>query len=98
VQLEEKERERVFVVPGVVRYLFWLGKPALVRDREIELMRNNLSGLYESVAIEKLNIGADYQITQGPFKGQTGKVVSFNRTKIKLELPSLGITVLLKAA
>ncbi|MDT0651627.1 UpxY family transcription antiterminator, partial [Autumnicola edwardsiae] len=36
VYLAEKERSEVFEVPGVVRYLYWLGKPAIVRDVEIQ--------------------------------------------------------------
>ncbi len=35
VKLEAQNRNQVFSVPGVVRYLFWLGKPAVVRDEEI---------------------------------------------------------------
>ena len=50
------------------------------------------------ISIKKLNIGSNYNITQGPFKGYMGKVVRLNRNKIKLELPNLGIIVLLKAA
>lgn len=98
VQIDEKERNRVFSVPGVVRYLFWLGKPAQVLDQEIEIMKNNLDGLYDDVSIEKLSVGENYNIPWGPFKGHTGKVVSLNCNKIKLELPTLGVVVLLKAA
>lgn len=98
VKLEEKDRGCVFAVPGVVRYLFWLGKPAVVREEEIALMQNNLNGVFDSIVIEKLEIGAAYTIPQGPFKGQEGKVVSLAKNNIKLELPSLGVTVLLRAA
>ncbi|MGL2994172.1 UpxY family transcription antiterminator [Flavobacterium sp. TSSA_36] len=43
VQLEEKSRNAVFAVTGVVRYLFWLGKPAIVKDHEIECIQHWLS-------------------------------------------------------
>ena len=98
VQLEENDRAAVFAVPGVVRYLFWLGKPAVVREEEIALMQNNLNGVYDYIRVEKLEIGAAYTIPQGPFKGQKGNVVSLAKKNIKLELPSLGMMVLLKAA
>jgi transcription antitermination factor NusG len=39
VQIEEKNRNRVFEIPGAVRYLFWLGKPATVRNSEIEAIQ-----------------------------------------------------------
>lgn len=98
VKVEEKKRKLIFAVPGIIRYLFWLGKPAKVQNKEIDLMKNNLSGIYNEISIKKLNIGSNYNITQGPFKGYMGKVVRLNRNKIKLELPNLGIIVLLKAA
>src|SRR5690606_29574308 len=39
VQLQEKDRAMVFQVPGAVRYLHWLGKPALVTQAEVEVLR-----------------------------------------------------------
>ena len=39
-----------------------------------------------------------YNIKEGPFKGQTGKIVQMNRNQIKLELLSLGVSILLKVA
>jgi hypothetical protein len=40
VQLAEADRNLVFDSPGVVRYLFWLGKPAVVRDEEIKVIKS----------------------------------------------------------
>ena len=98
VQLEDKDRAQVFTIPGVVRYLFWLGKPAIVREEEIELMRNALDGVYESILVTKLRKGAAYTIPEGPFKGQQGKVVNLYKKGIQLELPSLGVLLTLKTA
>ena len=98
VKINEKDRHKVFQCPNVIRYLFWLGKPAIVRNNEIELMKSNLSGIYDSVIIKKLKLGSNYNITQGPFKGQTGKVVQMSKNQIKLELISIGVSVVLKAA
>ena len=36
VKVEEKNRNRVFEVQGVVRYLYWLSKPACVTEEEVE--------------------------------------------------------------
>ena len=98
VKIADQDREQVFAIPGVVRYVFWLGKPAVVREEEIELMKNNLGGIYESICVEQLQKGAAYTIHEGPFKGQEGKVVTLLKNRIKLELPSLGVLVTLKTA
>ena len=98
VYINDKDRDKVFSVPGVVRYLFWLGKPAIVREEEIELMKNNLSGIYESITVSYLKKGDAYSIIECPLKGQVGQVVDLFKNKIKLELPSLGMLVTLKTA
>ena len=98
VNINDKDRDKVFSVPGVVRYLFWLGKPAIVREEEIELMKNNLSGIYENITVSDLKKGDAYNIKEGPLKGQVGKVLDLFKNKIKLELPSLGMLVTLKTA
>ena len=98
VKIQDKDRNRVFSVPGVVRYVFWLGKPAIVREKEIELMEKNLSGIYQGVSITSVHKGSNYTITAGPFKGHNGRVVSLFKNSVKLELSSLGILVTLKTA
>ncbi len=42
VNLPEAQRHRVFEASGVTHYLFWLGKPAIVRDQEVETLKNHL--------------------------------------------------------
>ena len=39
VQLSEQDRLKVFAIPRMVRYLFWLVKPALVNEEEIILLK-----------------------------------------------------------
>ena len=98
VQLSEEDRPKVFAIPGVVRYLFWLGKPAVVREQEIELLRKNLTSIFDEVKISKLSIGKEYTIPSGPLQGQTGKVLNVLKNKLRLELPSLGLFVTLSKA
>ena len=98
VQLTDTDRTKVFSIPGVLRYVFWLGKPAEVRAKEIEILKTNLTGSYVQVSISKLVKGKQYTIPAGPFKGQTGKVLDILKNKLRLELPSLGIFVTLSKA
>lgn len=95
VKLTEKERAQVFEVPGVVRYVFWLGKPAIVREEEIETLKNNSNGVYERIAISHLKKGDPLEIPSGPFKGNRGNVLAVDKHKIRLELRSLGVLVTL---
>ena len=98
VKINDKYREKVFEIGGVVRYLFWLGKPAEVREEEIELLKNNLSGNYNEIVISKLIKGKEYTIPSGPLKGKTGKIIDILKNKLRLELSSLGLMVTLTRA
>ncbi|MDA9203931.1 UpxY family transcription antiterminator, partial [Flavobacteriaceae bacterium] len=100
VFIEEEKRNDVFSVFGIIRYMFWLGKPALVRESEIELMKQHLNGIYQSVSLTKFRRGQLYKISEGVLSGRIGKVVETQKNKIKLELQSLGmiVTLRLKAA
>ena len=96
VQLEEKERNKVFSCSGIVRYLFFFGKPAVIPASDITLMQDHLNGVYNDSKITTLSVGDSHTITEGPFSGVTGKVVETNNTKVKLELVSLGMQITLK--
>ena len=96
VHLEESDRNQVFSSPGVVRYLFFLGKPAMVPPYEIELMKNHLNGVYNEIQTNSLRVGENYRIPQGPFSGLTGKVLETDKSRVKLVLESLGMSITLK--
>lgn len=96
VRLEENQREKVFSCTGIVRYLFFLGKPAIVSSSEINLMQDHLNGIYNDFKVTTLTVGQSHTITKGPFSGISGIVVQSDKKKVKLELASLGINITLK--
>ena len=96
VELEDKERNKVFACTGIVRYLFFLGKPAVVSALEITLMQDHLNGVYNDIKVNTLSVGDSHTITDGPFSGVSGRVVEIDNTKVKLELASLGMRITLK--
>ena len=95
VELEDKERDKVFVCNGIVHYLFFLGKPAVIPASDITLMQDHLNGVYSDSKVTTISVGDSHTITQGPFSGVLGKVVETNNTKVKLELASLGMSITL---
>jgi transcription antitermination factor NusG len=93
VFIEEHLREGVFEVPGVVRYLYWLGKPAVVKQEEIDAMKKFLK------EIPTENIKLDFEkydeveVKSGAFAGQTGRFLYQNGNEVVLQLESLGTVV-----
>ncbi len=91
VRLNEADRNLVFQSSGVVRYLFWLGKPAIVRDEEIDTIKKWLSvpDQYE-ISVSSLQVGAKVVLESGPFKSQQAIVQEVNKTSYTLVLESMG--------
>ncbi len=91
VQLADKDRNRIFEVTGVVRYLFWLGKHAVVKNFEIEAIKNWLS-VPESfeIAVEEWKKGDIVVLDSGPFISQTAVVQEIHQNQYVLILESLG--------
>ena len=79
---------------GVVNFVYWLGKPAIVRDEEIELIKRFLNE-YRNVRVEKdsVSVNDKVKIISGPLMEMQGEVVSVNKRTVKVKLPSLGFSL-----
>lgn len=91
VELDEKDRNKVFEVPGAVRYLFWLGKPAIVKDFEIEAIKEWLAvpEAYE-VCLDQWKKGDTIVLESGPFENQSAIIKEVKQNHYLLILESLG--------
>jgi len=97
VQLPEADRNTVFVVPGIVRYLFWLGKPAIVRDEEITLIQKNLNASnIADVSVSSMQVGDRIKLDSGAFSNQDAIVQEISKTHYILVLESLGCVLKIK--
>jgi transcription antitermination factor NusG len=95
VNIEEKYRNKVFEAFGVVRYLFWLGKPAVIRDEEIYLLKDSLKEVISTFEISEIKPGDVMNISRGPFQGKEGVVKVVEKNKIQLILKELGFVITL---
>jgi transcriptional antiterminator RfaH len=93
VNIEDKNRNIVFEVSGVVRYLFWLGKPAVIQEQEIEALKASLKGILSAVEVNGIQPGDSLTISKGPFQGKEGVVSQVDKNKIRLVLKELGVTI-----
>ena len=93
VRIEEEYREDVFQVHGIVRYLFWLGKPAVVRDEEIEAIRGFLNETEIQVNLKNYVKFEKVDILHGPFKGMAGEFLYKKKNKLTLRIESLGTMI-----
>lgn len=91
VQIEEKQRNAIFEVPGAIRYLFWLGKPAIVKEKEIQIIQDWLNAPNDfEVVVDKWKQGDKIILESGPFLAQSAIVKEIKQNHYILILESLG--------
>jgi len=97
VKIEKNKRNQVFDIPGVVRYMFWLKKHAVVRDSEVDSLKlllesNNI--IEQNVA--SYNVGDEIKISS--FEDQLGIIKKISNNQIWVVLKQLGYVIKLKTA
>lgn len=94
VCLNKKERKDVFAIPGILRYLFWLRKPAIVRDEEIKIIKKWLSDeKIEGVSLSKFTPGKELTIKHGVLKNKNVIIKEVGKERVRLAIKNLGIVI-----
>ncbi|MBD2752596.1 UpxY family transcription antiterminator [Spirosoma validum] len=94
VHVSDNERNQVFGVAGVVGYLHWLKKPAIVRDEEIEIIKKLLNDVdHAAIQLQQYSVSDKVRINSGVFMEQEGHVVAHQGKKLVLRLESLGVSI-----
>src|SRR6266487_379982 len=90
VKASEKEHLEIRKVDGIINFVYWLSKPAIIRNEEIDCIKKFLND-YNNVQVEKtpININATVRITQGPLMEYEGNVIAIKNKTVKIVLPSL---------
>lgn len=93
IHSKEHDRNLVFQAPGAERYLYWLGKPAIVLDAEIETLKTWLNGEVKDAKVENLAPSELYTIKEGHFKGKNGIITEVGKNRLQLVLVDLGLKI-----
>lgn len=96
IYVTEKERSSVFTVPGVMRYLFWLGRPAVVRETEMSTLQEWLSEDVGEVTLAKIVAGDTVTIKKGVLKDKDALVQQVGKKRVRLVIQGLGMVINLK--
>lgn len=92
VQINPKDRNLVFLSPGVVRYLYWNKTYAQVKDNEIETIKKWLNKVKEDKKHSStIKIGSKIKINNHPLlSNQQGTVKEIKNNEYILVLEKLG--------
>ena len=91
VRISSSEQSIICRTDGILNFVYWLNKPAVIRNEEIDVIKKYLND-HSFIRLEKvsININDTVRVIAGPFMEQEGKVVSFKSKSVKIMLPSLG--------
>lgn len=103
VQLADYEKESIAVLEteGAVRFLWWLNKPAVVKDEEISHLKALLEEPGEEYAVESLaNLepGDRVKIVQGLWQENEGYLLRKEEKRVVLLIESLETVITVKVS
>ena len=97
IKITEKKRAIPLKDPSVLNYIFWLGKPAIVRESEIDTLKGIISkDIVQEFEIRQLNIGDKIDINKGQIKSKNAIIKTISNNYITAELKELGMKIVFK--
>ncbi len=99
VKISESEKTEVLMTPGAVQFVYYLKKPAIIRDSEIETIKNFL--LEEETKIETIDAvtfkeDTKVKIRKGIFIDAEGTVLRSGKKKVYVLVESLGTVMVVE--
>jgi transcription antitermination factor NusG len=91
VKVNEEDRTGVRMTPGVINFVYWDSKPAVIKEKEINAIKRFLNE-YENVEVQPINLQVHQRvkIITGPLMDHEGEVLSLQRKVVKVAIDSLG--------
>ena len=92
VKIEDTKKWEIKKVDGIINYIHWLGKPAIVKDSEITAIRRFLTE-FENVEVvdNQLEVNSIVKINQGVLMDYKGIVIEIIDNKARVQIDSMVI-------
>lgn len=94
VKITEEEGTKVRMVNGVLNFVYWLGKPAVVKEKDIELIQKFLNE-YENVSVEPIELEENMKVRvqRGAFTDEHATVIKVLNNKVQLRIENIGYSL-----
>lgn len=91
VHINNEEMKKVRMIPGIVNFIYWNGKPAVIREKEISTIKKFLNE-YEFVSAEPVRLipNQRVKIMNGILMDEEAIVIRSEKNKVQVVLESLG--------
>ena len=98
VRVEEAMKTEVRYVDGVLNYVYWNGKPAIVKDEEIIEIKRFMSE-YDEVEVKAIDINPadEVMVNAGVMMGASGSIIRvMGNNIVEVRIDSLGFILTAK--
>ena len=91
VKVTDGDRTAVRMTPGAINFVYWEGKPAIIKEKEIIAIKRFLDE-YENVEVHRNEFKVDQRvkIINGTLMDHEGKVLDVRHKTVKVAIDSLG--------
>lgn len=92
VHISDQEKTPVLSTDGILNFVYYVGKPAIIRDEEIDIIRKYLNEKLATVSVQSLTSldeNTRIKVNQGIFMDTTGTVLKGGKKKVFVKLESL---------
>jgi transcription antitermination factor NusG len=91
VKIAEETKADVRMTDGVINFVYWNGKPAFIKEKEIQTIKRFLDE-YENVELVKMDLKPEQRVrvVAGPLMDQEGKIIEIKNKVAKVAIDSLG--------
>lgn len=93
VRIDDAERSKVLMTDGVLNFVHYLRKPAVIKNEEVDLIKKYLAEKDASISIlseEGFKEQMQVTVNHGVFMGNEGTVLRGGKKKVYVKLESLG--------
>jgi transcription antitermination factor NusG len=93
IKIDEAEMASVRKIDNVVNFVYWLGKPAMITQEEVEIM-NRFLNEYSNLKLEKIPFGQQLIVREKEgYAANKPHMVTVKNNTVKITLPSLGYMI-----
>lgn len=95
VKIAENLKWELKKVSGVLNFVYWLGKPAIIKEEEIITIKKFLNE-FGDVKVEeqnRLTVNSKVRIKQGVMMNYHGMLIELSGNKAKVRIDSMGISL-----
>ncbi len=93
VRVNEEEKWELKKVNGILNFVYWLGKPAHIKDEEIAVIRRFLNE-FTDVQVQEhkhLHVNSAVRIRQGVMMNYKGILIELQGKSAKVRIDSMGV-------